>query len=580
MSDETQRKLTTIVAADIAGFSRLVGLDEESTLAAQRAHRTELIEPLLAEHHGRIANTAGDSFLLEFPSAVEAVRCAVAVQQGMDERNTDVPAERRIAFRIGINVGDVVTDGDDLLGDGVNIAARLEGICNPGGIVLSDDAYRQVRDRLEIAWQDGGAHEVKNIARQVQVWRWQAGALPGGEAPPTPANKPSIAVLPFENMSADPEQEYFADGISEDILTALSRFSQEITVIDRHSSFTYKGKSVTAKQVGQELGADYMLEGSVRRSGGRVRITAQLIECATGGHLWAERYDRSLEDIFEVQDEITRHITTALSIELVYGTYAGNWMRGTESFEAWDAMTKGVFEFMKFSRQGLQSCIGEAERALAADPGYGTAFAMKGFGLAVMARYFSGDPEPLWDQARHWCEKALAIEASRPMGLGLLGYCDISAGRFEEAVESLKEAISLAPTAENHYILGQAYLYLGRAKESIAQTEQAMRLSPLYPGYFLFNMIESHRILGQIEDALVWVDKCIGKMPDSPLPLVRKAGLLSLAGRREEAEILGKQYLAVEPDFSVATWAKGQSYRNPEHIEPVAEALRRIGLPD
>ena len=392
--------------------------------------------------------------------------------------------------------------------------------------------------------------------------------------------KPSIAVLPFDNLSGDPEQEYFVDGITEDILTALSRFPQEITVIDRHTTFTYKGQSVTAKQVGQDLDVAYMLEGSVRRSGGRVRIAAQLIDCATGGHLWAEKYDRSLEDIFEVQDEITRHITTALSVELVYGAYSGNWLRGTESFEAWDALSKGTFEFMKFSRSGFQACLTEAERALVADPACGTAFALKGWGLAMMARYFSSDPGPLWVQAREWCEKALALEASRPLGLGLLAFCEMNEGRLEQAVESFKEAISLASTAENHFLLGQTYLYLGRAKDSIAQTQQAMRLSPLCPGYFLLNMIESHRILGQFEEALLWADRCIDKMPDSPLPVVRKVSLLSLAGHREEAEALAKRLLALEPNFSVDAWAKGQPFRNPEHIEPFVEALRQIGLPD
>jgi len=576
MIDKTQRRLAAILAADVAGYTRLVELDTDGTVAAWTSARDNMIKPLIDKNSGHIIKFTGDGFLVEFPSVQNAVVCAITLQEELRSSSLN--------FRIGINVGDITDDGSDVHGEGVNIAARLEALAEPGGICISGDVYNQVRNRIDAVFTDMGEQEVKHVSQPVSVFAINPTERKTSDhlTPPAPAlpDKPSIAVLPFDNLSGDPEQEYFVDGVTEDILTALSRFSQEITVIDRHSSFTYKGQSVTAKQVGQDLGAAYMLEGSVRRSGGRVRITAQLIDCATGGHLWAEKYDRSLEDIFEVQDEITRHITTALSIELVYGTYSGNWVRGTESFEAWDALSKGAFEFMKFTRSGFQACLVEVDRALVADPACGTAFAFKGWGLAMMARYFSSDPGPLWEQAREWCEKALAVEASRPLGLGLLAFCQMNEARLEQAVESFKEAISLAPSAENHFLLGQTYLYLGRAKDSIAQTRQAMRLSPLCPGYFLFNMIESYRILGQFEEALLWADKCIDKMPDSPLPVVRKACLLSLTGRREAAEDLAKQLLALEPNFSVDAWAKGQPFRNPEHIEPFAEALRQIGLPD
>jgi len=576
MVNETQRRLAAILAADVAGYTRLVELDTDGTVAAWKSARDNVIKPLVDKKSGHIIKFTGDGFLVEFPSVQDAVACAITLQEELRPGS--------LSFRMGINVGDITDDGGDVHGEGVNIAARLEALAEPGGICISGDVYNQVRNRIDAVFKDMGKQEVKHVSQPVSVFAINPTERNTSDhlTPPTlaPADKPSIAVLPFDNMSGDPEQEYFVDGITEDILTALSRHTQEITVIDRHSSFTYKGQSVTAKQVGQDLGAAYMLEGSVRRSGGRVRITAQLIDCATGGHLWAEKYDRSLEDIFELQDEITRHITTALSIELVYGTYSGNWMRGTESFEAWDALSKGSFEFMKFTRQGFQACLTEAERALVADPTCGTAFALNGWGLAMMARYFSSDPGPLWDQAREWCEKALALEASRPLGLGLLAFCEMNEGRLEQAVESFKEAISLVPTAENHFLLGQTYLYLGRAKDSIAHTQQAMRLSPLCPGYFLFNMIDSHRILSQFDEALLWADKCIDKMPDSPLPVVRKASLLSLVGRREEGEALAKQLLALEPNFSVDAWVKGQPYRKPEHIEPFAEALRQIGLPD
>jgi adenylate cyclase len=572
-----ERRLAAILAADVVGYAHLMEADERATLTALAICRKS-IDAQIAGHFGRIFGSAGDSVIAEFASPVEAAHCAVAIQEDLANGDGGLPDGQRMQFRIGINLGDVANDGSNLLGNGVNIAARLEEIAEPGGICLSGTVQDHLAGTLDLVLGDDGEQRLKNISRPVHVWRWSPGtsdALAGDEG----SSKPCIAVLPFDNMSGDPEQAYFSGGLTEDIITALAKH-RWLDVVARNTTFAYKGQSPDIRKLAAELGADYVVEGSVRRAGQRIRVTAQLIDTATGSHIWAERYDRDLKDIFEVQDEITRHITTALSIELVYGTYSGNWIRGTESFEAWDALSKGIFEFMKFTRPGFQACLTEVERALVADPACGTAFAFKGWGLAMMARYFSSDPGPLWDQAREWCEKALALEASRPLGLGLLAFCEMNEGRLEQAVESLKEAISLAPTAENHFLLGQTYLYLGRAKDSIAQTQQAMRLSPRCPGYFLFNMIDGHRILGQFEESLLWADKCIEKMPNSPLPVVRKVSLLSLAERREEAEALAKQLLALEPNFSVDAWIKGQPFRNPEHIEPFAEALRQIGLPD
>ena len=307
-----ERRLTAIFAGDVAGYSRLMGADEEGTLSRLNAHRRDFLEPKIAEHRGRIVKRTGDGILIEFASAVDAARCAVEIQHGMIKRNAPVPQEKRIEFRIGIHVGDVIIEDGDIFGDGVNIAARLEGIAQPGGICISDDAYRQVRGKLDANFQDAGEQELKNIARPVRVYQLQ----PSGGASEGPRlalpDKPSIAVLAFENMSGDAEQEYFADGIAEDIITALSK-SRWLFVIARNSSFTYKGRAIDIKQIGRELGVRYVLEGSVRKAGNRVRITGQLIEAATGTHLWAERYDRALEDIFAVQDEITHSIIGAIA---------------------------------------------------------------------------------------------------------------------------------------------------------------------------------------------------------------------------------------------------------------------------
>ena len=304
-----ERRLAAIMVTDVVGYSRLIRSDEEGTLAALKALRTDLIDPKIAEHHGRVVKLMGDGMLAEFASAVDAVRAAVEAQRAVAERNADLPEDKRIAFRVGINLGDVVVDGDDIHGDGVNVAARLEGLAEAGGICISGGVYDQVRDRIDFPFEDLGEHQVKNIDRPVRVWRWvtdgvaAAGTASADKPLPLP-DKPSIAVLAFDNLSGDPDQEYFADGIAEDIITALSKF-RWFFVIDRNSSFTYKGKSVDVKQVAEELGVRYVLEGSVRKAGSRVRISAQLIDAATGNHVWAERYDRELADIFDLQDEMT-----------------------------------------------------------------------------------------------------------------------------------------------------------------------------------------------------------------------------------------------------------------------------------
>jgi len=301
------RRLAAILAADVAGYSRLMGADEEGTLERLKALRRDLLDPQIAEHHGRIVNTTGDGMLVEFASVVDAVRCAVAVQQAMPEQNANVAADNRIELRIGINLGDVIVEGDDLYGDGVNIAARIEALADAGGVFVSNTVHDHVRDRLPFVFEDLGEQQVKNIARPVHVWRVRLGTKPATSAPLPRPDKPSIAVLPFANMSGDPEQEYFADGMVEEIITALSRIKW-LFVIARNSSFTYKGQAVDVKQVGRELGVRYVLEGSVRQAGGRVRITAQLIDATTGAHLWADRFDGSLEDVFELQDKVASSV--------------------------------------------------------------------------------------------------------------------------------------------------------------------------------------------------------------------------------------------------------------------------------
>src|SRR5947209_8595258 len=349
-----ERRLTAILAADVAGYSRLMGQDEAGTLSRLRAHRRELIDPKIAEHKGRIVKTTGDGLLVEFPSVVEAVACAVAVQRGMAERNVSSPQDQRIVFRVGINLGDIIVDGEDIHGDGVNVAARLEALAEPGGVCVSGTVRDHIGDRLDITFDDMGEQSLKNIARPVRVYavrlanvaRTPTVSLSESQTVLALPDKPSIAVLPFQNMSGDPEQEYFADGMVEEIITALSRV-RWFFVIARNSTFTYKGHAVDVKQVGRELGVRYVLEGSVRKSGNRLRITAQLVEAETGNHLWAERYDRDVSDIFAVQDEITERVVAAIEPELYTAEQVRSQSKPPDSLDAWECVIRAL------------SCIGQ-----------------------------------------------------------------------------------------------------------------------------------------------------------------------------------------------------------------------------
>ena len=353
MADKrVERRLAAILAADVVGYSRLVGIDEEGTLAALKALRKSLIDPKITEHRGRIVKNTGDGALVEFASAVDAVRCAVEIQRETADRTINIPEDRRIEFRIGINIGDIVIEEGDIFGDGVNIAVRLESIAAPGGVCISEDVYRQVRGKFDATFEDIGEQKLKNIVQPVRVYRVRivgtsAGASAGEHSTNLPLpDKPSIAVLAFQNMSGDLEQEYFADGIAEDIITALSK-SRWLFVIARNSSFTYKGRSVDVKQIGRELGVRYVLEGSVRKSGNRVRITGQLVEAATGVHLWAERYDRDLTDIFAVQDEITESVASAIEPAMAQAERLRVSRKPPDSLVAWEAYHRGLWHFLK-----------------------------------------------------------------------------------------------------------------------------------------------------------------------------------------------------------------------------------------
>jgi adenylate cyclase len=448
------RRLAAILAADVAGYSRLMGADEEGTLERLKALRRELVDPKIAEHRGRIVKTTGDGLLVEFASVVDAVRCAVEVQQAMPERNTGVAADSRVELRIGINLGDVIVEGADLYGDGVNIAARIEALADAGGVFVSNTVHDHVRDRLPFVFEDLGEQQVKNIARPVRIYRVRdpiaAGKSPAAPTPPMLPlpDKPSLAVLPFKNMSGDPEQEYFADGIAEDIITLLSR-SRGLFVIARNSTFTYKTRAIDVKQVGRELGVRYVLEGSVRKAGNRARVTAQLIETATGGHLWADRYDRDLTDIFAVQDEITTRVSTVILPTVERSERERAARKLPESLDAWECYHRGLWHFSKIEPGENTRAISFLERAIELDPGFAVAHSALSFVLSA---------QPIFSPQ------------SKRQSL------------FPRVVEHARRAIALDPTdALARCSLSNTLFFTGRHNEAMAEADLAVGLDPIRP---------------------------------------------------------------------------------------------------
>ncbi|HEY8873914.1 MAG TPA: adenylate/guanylate cyclase domain-containing protein, partial [Stellaceae bacterium] len=437
------RRLAAILAADVAGYSRLMGADEEGTLARLNAHRRALVDPKIAEHKGRIVKTTGDGLLAEFPSVVDAVRCAVEVQRGMAERNTAAPAPECIQFRIGINLGDVIVEDDDIFGDGVNIAARLEALAEPGGVLISNNVHDQVRDRLPFAFTDLGDQQVKNIARPVRVYRVTAREQPVPETALALPDKPSIAVLPFQNISGDPEQEYFADGMVEEIITALSRI-RWFFVIARNSTSTYKGHAVDVKQVGRELGVRYVLEGSVRKSGNRIRVTAQLVEAETGNHVWAERYDRDLADIFAVQDEITERVVAAIEPELYAAEQVRSQSKPPDILDAWECVIRALSLIGQGTRDDNTEAEALCRRAIAIAPGYGRAHSLLAWALLRRSVY-SGDLRTLVPEISAEAQIALALDDRDPWAHVAQANLFIRLCRFGEAVSASRRALELNP---------------------------------------------------------------------------------------------------------------------------------------
>ena len=586
----TERRLVAIFAADVEGYSRLMGADEVGTLRELTARR-RVLDSVITSHRGRIANTAGDSLLAEFASAVDAVNCALEAQAALVGANTGLALDRHINFRIGVHVGDVMIRGGDLFGDGVNIAARLEGLAEPGGVCISDDAHRQIRGKVDIAFDDMGPQGLKNIAEPIRAWRMQfngASALPfpkdvsvgSGRVLAVP-EKPSIAVLPFENMSGASDQDYFSDGLVDDILTSLSKLAG-LRVIARNSSFVYKGRAVDVREAAKHLGVRYILEGSVRKSGDRIRITTQLIDARDGTHLWAERYDRVIDDIFAVQDEITLILTTEMQVQLTEGEQARLRYTTTKNVEAWTYWVQGLSHYRQsISKEKIAAAVICWEKALALDPTSAALNAMLGFMHCLDARFsWWDDPRTAVGKGRAYIDRALELDPDNADAYLAAGGLFWLERRFDEAVAHARRAAQLAPGSADVANLASFYLTsAGFPEEAVGQSKKAIALNPNYPPNYLGNLGYAHRLAGQVAESISAFKAYDARVPGSGFGLTDLIILYQQNGQPEEAKRNTERLLAARPGFTIVSWLKTQIIRDAVRLEVDAEALRAAGLP-
>ncbi len=579
-----ERRLAAILAADVVGYTALMGADEAGTHRRLTGLRREFLAPLIGAHHGRIVKLMGDGLLVEFASVVDAVACALAWQRGVADR------DQELHFRIGINLGDVIVDGDDIHGDGVNIAARLENYAEPGGICLSSDAYRQARGKTDATFEDLGDQALKNVAEPVRVYRVAVSnynAMPAKhEAEPAPLpDKPSIAVLPFANMSADPEQEFFSDGITEDIITALSKI-QNLLVVARNSTLIYKGRAVDVRQVSREQGVRYVLEGSVRKSGNRVRVNAQLIDAKSSHHVWAERFNRDLDDIFAVQDEITREVIVALDVRLRQGEQARFWSSGTENLEAWEFVRLAMDWLGHATPESPNNARELCKKALDLDPNYAMAWVTLGWvyhhGVDVGLGYTSvRDREGGLDSALNCGKRALELDPSCADAFSLLSMCHLSSGEYDQAITMSEQAVALAPShAEIVAISAMVQNKSGRPERGLELVKRAMRLCPIYPGWYLLVLGMAHRLMGQTGAAIDAFEAGIKREADYLALQVALASTLGEAGRQEMAKKPVSDILRINPGFSIKNYMEGLSYRDSAVLERFEDGLHKVGLPD
>jgi len=580
-AERVQRRLAAILAADVAGYSRLMGSDDEGTLAGLKACR-ELIDLKSKEHRGRIVNTPGDSALVEFASAVDAARCAMEIQKEMAARNAVIPEERRIEFRIGINVGDVIVDDrGDIYGDGVNIAARVESLARPGALCLSDEAYRQIKGKLAIDANDMGEHQLKNIAQPVRVY-----SVWFDDAPPLALpDKPSIAVLPFENLSGDPNQEYFADGVSEDIITELTRFS-DLFVIARNSSFKYKGKAVDLRQVGRELGVRYVLEGSIRRSGDRVRISAQLVDSGTGAHRWAERYDRELKDVFAIQDEVALTIAAVLAAHVNKAEAERTLLKPPTTWQAYDHYMRAAAAWASFQSSWKLDQLLETRRHLAdslkIDPKYARAYSL----LASTHRVAWLNPvndeylsPATLDRAISLARTAIELDPNLPEAYAELAYNIIRKRDFDAATVAAERAIALNRNFAD-YRVAQVFYSVGQPSKAIEIAKTQMRLDPFHPHFAPLIAGIAYYLLKEYSEAQRWLREATGRAPNHQYGHAFLAAAYAQLGRVENARAEAAEVLRVNPKYTIGTQKQVSILKRAEDSDHLIDGLRKAGLPE
>ncbi|MFQ5567437.1 MAG: adenylate/guanylate cyclase domain-containing protein [Paracoccaceae bacterium] len=579
-----ERRLAAILAADVVGYSKLVQADEAATLQRLKAIWAEVFETTVTGHRGRIFKTMGDGALAEFASVVDAVECGVAIQTALRARNAEAQDGPPIDFRIGINLGDIVIDGDDVLGDGVNVAARLEAAAPSGGVLTSDHVYSQIRGKVGVTFIDAGEVSLKNIEAPLRVWRWEGEAAAPAKSASGARERLSIAVLPFNNMSADPEQEFLADGISEDIITGLSKI-RWFLVIARNSTFTYKGQAVDVKRVAEELGVRYVLEGSVRKAGNRVRVTAQLIDAATGLHVWAERYDRELADIFELQDEITRTIVGQVEPEISAAERDRAVQRRTENLDAWECYQRGLWQIWEYGHEGQRKAVELLTRATELDPNFSTAYAYLCYAhYEAVVMGWAEDPAHELELGMAAARQALRIDDKDPVGYFAIGRIHMMQGDQDAAVGALETSIRLNPSfSQAHHGLGMALILAGRLDEARAAFEQVERLSPRDP--ILWATTVTHALAdvlaGDTEAALTWVQKTMQQPRAAGYwPHAVNAAALVQAGRIDEAKDAVQTALRELPKLSIGYLAHNLPTKHPGGLNPYLDALRTAGLPE
>jgi adenylate cyclase len=580
VEERVQRRLAGIFAADVAGYSRLMGADEEGTLARLKAHRNEVLDPKIAEHFGRIVKTTGDGLLAEFASDVDALRCAAEIQRAMAQRNADVPQPQRIEFRIGLNVGDIMIEAGDIYGDGVNVAARLEALAEPGGICVSARVQEDARGKLDLVFEDMGEQHLKNIAWPVRACRVRLDDDAAGLAiPSTPPGKASIAVLAFTNMSGDADQEYFSDGISEDVITDLAKLS-ELRVVARNSSFVFKGKAVSISELGRTLGVRYVLEGSVRKHGARVRVTAQLIDATTGGHVWAERFDRDLSDVFAVQDELTRQIVSALKVKLTVEEKGRLVGKRAIDLEAYSFFLRGRENAWHLTKPGNVEARNLLARAVTMAPDFAAAHAYIAFTHTNdFMNGWGDDPELSLATGLAIARRSVAMDEESPPAHFALAVALLWNREVDDALAAARRCLALAPgSAEAHLTMARIQLFRNDPIDAIDTLNEYMRLDPLYRAQTLHFLAEAHVALGRHEEAVGLLRQRLDREPHSETSYALLASCYGQLGKVDECHAAWKEALRISPDFSIERRRRILPFKDSTSFERGVEGLRKAGL--